>query len=45
MPILVFYLAQIVGVLLGAAALAYLVLALRALHRFRGLIGIRPSRS
>ena len=41
MPILVFYLAQIVGVLLGAAALAYLVLALRALRRFRE----RPARA
>lgn len=41
MPILVFSLAQIVGVLLGAAALAYLVLALRALRRFRE----RPARA
>lgn len=41
MPILVFSLAQIVGIPLGAAALAYLVLALRALRRFRE----RPARA
>jgi ceramide glucosyltransferase len=40
MPLLVLSPAQIVGVLLGAAALAYLALALRSLGRFRE----RPTR-
>ena len=40
MPILVFSVGQIAGVLLGIAALAYLVLALRSVRRFKE----RPAR-